>query len=291
MADKQCSVAGTPALYEGRHAVRTRADRIFRIAVAVPASIVFLMLILIVGRIIIKGIPALNLDFFIRAQKPFGEAGGGVAHAIIGTILLLVLAAAISIPLSLLASLYLHEHRDSQKARILSSAISTLQGIPSIVIGVVIYSWVVVPLRGFSAIAGSVSLSIVMIPVMTTIMKESLDMVPPSYMEGALALGVPRWRALTGVLIPAARSGLKESIGLGVARAAGETAPLLFTAFGSPYLTFSVTGPVSSLPLLIYEYIKSPYEDWHQKAWGAAFLLVLFIFSLNILTGMKRNNE
>lgn len=257
----------------------------------VPAFVVFLILVLIVGRIIIKGIPALNLDFFFRAQKPFGEPGGGIAHAIVGTILLLMLAAAISIPLSLLAGLYLHEQGNSRKARILAGAMSTLQGIPSIVIGVVVYSWIVVPLRGFSAIAGSVSLSIVMIPLMTTIMKESLDMVPPSYMEGALALGVPRWRALTGVLIPAARSGLRESIGLGVARAAGETAPLLFTAFGSPYLSFSVRGPVSSLPLLIYEYIKSPYEDWHQKAWGAAFMLVLFIFSLNILTGMKRNNE
>ncbi|MCX8013888.1 MAG: ABC transporter permease subunit, partial [Rectinema sp.] len=229
-----------------RYASRKTANRLFGFAIAVPAAMVLALLVLIIGRILIKGFAALNLDFFTQSQKPFGEPGGGIVHAIIGSLLLLAGAAVITIPLALLASLYLYEHKNSQKSRVLAAAMSTLQGLPSIVIGVVIYAWIVVPSRGFSAIAGSTALSIVMLPIMTTIMKESFDMVPPSYMEGALALGVPRWRALTGVLIPAARSGIKESIGLGVARAAGETAPLLFTAFGSPYFSFNIAGPVSS---------------------------------------------
>jgi phosphate transport system permease protein len=154
----------------------------------------------------------------------------------------------------------------------------------------VIYSWIVVPLRSFSALAGGTALAIVMLPLMTSMIHASLEMVPPSYLEAALALGVPRWRAIIDIILPASASGILEATSLGVARAAGETAPLIFTAFGNPFLSLSLKGPVSALPLVIYEYIKSPYDDWHQKAWGAALLLVLFVLILNMLIGSRKKH-
>lgn len=267
---------------------RKRKDIFFKIAVFVPAGIVVALLFLILAQVVVNGGAALNLDFFFQQQKPFGEVGGGIVQAIVGTLMVLVIAIVIALPLSLASGLYLYEHKGSKRADVLLNVVNTLQGIPSIVIGVVIYSWVVVPMKTFSALAGGISLSIVMLPLMVSMIKESLDMVPVSYLEAALALGVPRWRAIVEIILPAAGSGILEATGLGIARAAGETAPLIFTAFGNPFLSLNFNGPVSALPLVIYEYIKSPYDDWHRKAWGAALLLVLFVLCLNLFIGSRK---
>ena len=267
---------------------RKRKDIFFKIAVFVPAGIVVALLFLILAQVVVNGGAALNLDFFFQQQKPFGEVGGGIVQAIVGTLMVLVIAIVIALPLSLASGLYLYEHKGSKRADVLLNVVNTLQGIPSIVIGVVIYSWVVVPMKTFSALAGGISLSIVMLPLMVSMIKESLDMVPVSYLEAALALGVPRGRAIVEIILPAAGSGILEATGLGIARAAGETAPLIFTAFGNPFLSLNFNGPVSALPLVIYEYIKSPYDDWHRKAWGAALLLVLFVLCLNLFIGSRK---
>jgi phosphate transport system permease protein len=277
-------------VFKSRHQTRAQKDRFFKFAVMIPAGIVVALLVLILAQVVINGARALNVDFFFKEQKPFGETGGGIVQAIVGTIMLLGISIVVALPFSLLASLYLYEHRGSKRAKVLATAINTLQGIPSIVIGVVIYSWIVVPLRSFSSLAGGVALAIVMLPLMTSMIHASLEMVPSSYLEAALALGVPRWRAIIDIILPASASGILEATSLGVARAAGETAPLIFTAFGNPFLSLSLKGPVSALPLVIYEYIKSPYDDWHQKAWGAALLLVLFVLSLNVLIGSRKKH-
>lgn len=277
-----------PDVFVSRYAGRRRRDSLFRVAVIAPAAFVVGVLALIIAQVIVKGAAALNLSFFFQVQRPFGEAGGGVAQAIAGTALVLAMATALALPLALLASLYLYEKKGARGAGLLSGAVNTLQGIPSIVIGVVIYSWVVVPMKTFSALAGSIALAIVMLPLMTSMIRASLDLVPASYLEAALALGVPRWRAIVEIVLPAAAAGILEATGLGVARAAGETAPLMFTAFGSPFFSLNPAGPVSALPLVIYEYIKSPYDDWHQKAWGAALILVLFVLVLNLIIGARK---
>jgi len=275
-------------LFVSRYARRKRNDALFRVAVFVPAALVVGILTLIIAQVVVHGAAAMNVSFFFQQQKPFGEAGGGIAQAIVGTLMVLLIATAIALPLSLLASLYLYEKRGRRGAGLLSGSVNTLQGIPSIVIGVVVYSWVVVPMKTFSALSGGIALAIVMLPLMTSMIKESLDLVPASYLEAALALGVPRWRAIVEIVIPAAGAGILEGTGLGIARAAGETAPLMFTAFGNPFLSLNPAGPVSALPLVIYEYIKSPYDDWHQKAWGAALILVLFVLALNLAIGARK---
>jgi phosphate transport system permease protein len=275
-------------VFAGQYKGRKRKDILFRVAVLVPAGIVVALLFLIMAQVVVNGGKALNLDFFFQQQKPFGEVGGGIVQAIAGTLMVLAVAIVIALPFSLLTSLYLYEHKGSKRAEGLLNVVNTLQGIPSIVIGVVIYTWVVVPLRTFSAFAGGIALSIVMLPLMISMIKESLDMVPVSYLEAALALGVPRWRAVVEIVVPAAASGILEATGLGIARATGETAPLIFTSFGNPFLSLNFGGPVSALPLVIYEYIKSPYDDWHQKAWGAALLLVLFVLSLDLFIGTRK---
>ncbi|SLM17495.1 Phosphate transport system permease protein [uncultured spirochete] len=275
-------------VFAGQYRGRKRKDIFFRIAVMVPAGIVIALLFLILAQVVVNGAKSLNFDFFFQQQKPFGEIGGGIVQAIVGTLMLLATAIVIALPFSLLAALYLYEHKGSKRANGLLSVVNTLQGIPSIVIGVVIYSWVVVPMKTFSALSGGIALSIVMLPLMISMIKESLEMVPASYVEAALALGAPRWRVIVEIVLPAAGSGILEATGLGIARAAGETAPLLFTAFGNPFLSLNFKGPISALPLVIYEYIKSPYDDWHQKAWGAALLLVVFVLSLNLFIGTRK---
>ncbi len=275
-------------LFVSRYVRRKRKDALFRAIIFAPAALVTAILIFIVTQVVIKGATALNLDFFFQVQRPFGEVGGGVAQAIVGSLMVLAIATVLALPLALLASLYLYEKKGKRSADILSGAVNTLQGLPSIVIGVVIYSWVVVPMKTFSALSGGIALAIVMLPLMTSMIKASLDLVPATYLEAALALGIPRWRAIVEIVIPAAGSGILEGTGLGIARAAGETAPLMFTAFGNPFLSLNPAGPISALPLVIYEYIKSPYADWHQKAWGAALILVAFVLLLNLIIGTRK---
>lgn len=241
------------------------------------ATIVILPLCLIVRHLLVKGLPALNLSFFIHMPKPVGEAGGGMANAIVGTLILVGLGALVALPIGVGAGVYLAEFGRGRFATLVRYTADLLSGVPSIVVGVAAYGLVVLPMGGFSALAGGVALGILMLPTIIRSTEEVVRLVPQSYREAALALGAPRWKVTQQVVIPAARAGIVTASMLAVARAAGETAPLLFTALGNRFWSTSLDKPIASLPVFIYDYARAPYDDWNRQAWTAALVLVLVV--------------
>ena len=238
------------------------------------------VLLLILGYIAWRGVSSLSLQFLIDTPKPVGE-GGGIGNAILGTVVLLALASVIGLPIGIAAGVYLSEFGRGWFAGAIRFVADTLTGIPSIVTGVFVYTLVVLPL-GFSAMAGGIALGIIMIPIVTRTTEEMLRLVPESLREGALALGAPQWRVTTGVVLPAAASGIATGAMLAVARVAGETAPLLFTAFGSRFFNFYLDQPIASLTVQIFNYAVSPYDEWHAQAWAATLVLMTLILVINI---------
>ena len=240
-------------------------------------------LFLILFYIIKNGITAINWDFLVHLPKPVGEPGGGIANAIVGTLFLIVLASVVSIPLGIITGIYLSEYRLSKFTYWVRLAVEVIQGIPSIVIGILVYLWLVKPLGSFSALSGGIALGIMMLPVIIRTTEETLNLVPYSLKEASLALGVPYSRTIIKVVLPAALSGIITGILVGIARIAGETAPLLFTAFGNPFMNYNILKPINSLPAIIFNYAISPYPEWHSLAWGASFVLVIMVLSFNLL--------
>jgi phosphate transport system permease protein len=230
-----------------------------------------------------QGISALNWDFFTKMPKPVGESGGGMANALVGTGILLLIGGAIGLPVGILAGIYLAEYGDNPFGMIVRFMADVLSGVPSIVTGVVAYIIIVIPMGHFSALAGGVALGLLMIPTITRTTEEMIRLVPHSFREGALALGVPRWKTTLRVILPSALKGITTGVLLGIARAAGETAPLLFTALGNRFWSTSINEPIGSLTVFIYDYAKSPFEDWNRQAWAASFVLIALIFILSVL--------
>jgi phosphate transport system permease protein len=263
---------------------RVRADGSFRGLVIALSLVATVPLALILLFIVIRGASSINWQFLTQLPKPMGESGGGIANAIVGTLLLILVSSAISIPLGVIAGIFLAESGRSRLGAIARLSIETLMGIPSIVIGLVAYTWVVKPMGHFSALSGGVALAMIMLPVITLSTEETLRLVPDSLREAALALGVSYPRTIRKVILPAGLSGIVTGSLLAVARGAGETAPLLFTSFGSPYMETSILKPMGSLPQTIFVYATSPYNDWHDLAWGAAFVLLVLVLVLNIVT-------
>jgi phosphate transport system permease protein len=239
-------------------------------------------LFLILLFIIKNGLSALDWNVFLEIPRPVGEKGGGISNAIVGSFFLVVIAGVPSIPLGIAAGVYLSEHKDSKLSYLGRLAVEILQGTPSIVIGIIAYLWIVIPMGGFSALSGGIALGIMMLPMIVTATAETLNLIPDSLKEGALALGVPCYRTVVKVILPAGLSGILTGVLIGIARIAGETAPLLFTAFGNAFMNWNVMKPVNALPLLIYNYATSPYPEWHRLAWGASCVLVGFVLSLNL---------
>ncbi len=265
---------------------RIVADKLFRGLIIVLAFICMLPMFLILSFIIKNGISAINWGFLVSLPRPMGEAGGGISNALVGSAILVLIASLISIPLGILAGIYLSEYRKVRFAYFSRLSVEILQGIPSIVIGIIAYVWIVLPMGSFSALSGGVALGIMMLPVIVMSTEETLKLIPDPLKEASLALGVPYPRTILKVILPAGLSGIGTGVILGIARIGGETAPLLFTAFGSPFMGLDIFKPVNSLPLLIFNYATSPYPEWHTLAWGASFVLVVFILSLNILAKM-----
>lgn len=234
--------------------------------------------------IIKAGISAINWNFLVSIPKPVGEAGGGIANALIGTAIIILTAAIIAIPIGIICGIYLNEYKKSKVAYWASICVDVLQGIPSIVMGIIGYLWLVLPFRGHSAISGSVVLAIMMLPIIIRSTEETLKLLPDSLKEAAYALGMPFHRVILKVIIPCGFSGIISGVMLSVARVAGETAPLLFTAFGNPFIETRLTQPMQTLPLLIFNYATSPYNDWQTLAWGASLILLIFVLVLNLLT-------
>jgi phosphate transport system permease protein len=251
-----------------------------------------LPLFLIIQFIFSKGATSLNLDFFTQLPKPVGEMGGGMYHAIIGTIYLVGLGSIISIPIGLVCGIYLSEYGSGKLANMLRFSTDLLTGVPSIIIGIFAYILIVVPLKGFSAMAGSVALALIILPIVIRSTEEILKLIPDHIREAGLALGLPRWKVIFFVVVKGSVPGLITGIMLAISRAAGETAPLLFTAFGNMYTSYHIGQPMASLPVQIYNYAISPFEDWQRQAWAGAFTLIILVLGLNLTarTIVNRHN-
>ena len=233
--------------------------------------------------VISKGIGALNLDFFTHMPVPVGEVGGGMANAIVGTVIITGIGALVAIPIGVMSGIYVAEYRSSQFSNAVRFAADTLNGVPSIVVGVFVYGLVVLPFKQFSAIAGGVGLGVIMIPIIMRTTEELLRLVPDTLREGALALGATRARAVFTVVLPAALPGIMTGIVLALARVAGETAPLLFTSFNNRFFSTNLRQPMSSLTVQVYTYAISPYDDWHRQAWAGALVLVSLVLACSLL--------
>jgi phosphate transport system permease protein len=239
-------------------------------------------LLAVLGYVLVQGGSALNLAFFTETPKPVGEVGGGMANAIVGTLVLVGLACLLGLPVGIGAGVYLAEYgRGSRLATLVRFTTDVLTGIPSITIGLFAYTLIVLPMRSFSALAGGVALAIIMLPTVTRATEEMLRLVPDSLREGGLALGIPRWKTVLQIALPTAMSGILTGALLAVARAAGETAPLLFTAFGNRFWNSDLTQPIAALPLQIFAYAIAPYDDWHRQAWAGALVLVGLVLVLS----------
>ena len=249
--------------------------------VAVLLALVPLAMILFY--VISQGAVALNWAFFTQIPKPVGEAGGGMGNAILGTLILIGIAAVIAVPVGVISGVHLAEYGGTRFASSVRFAADVLNGVPSIVIGIFAYGLVVLPVHQFSALAGGFALSIMMVPIVARTTEELLRLVPSGLKEGALALGATRMRAMATVILPAALPGILTGVLVALARIAGETAPLLLTSFNNRFWSTSLTQPIGSLTVQVFTYAISPYEDWHRQAWAGAFVLVMMILILSIV--------
>ena len=229
-----------------------------------------------------SGIGSVNWAFFTQLPKPVGEAGGGMANAIAGTFILLGLAAMIGVPVGVLGGVHLSECGSSKLNWWIRFTADVLNGVPSIIWGIVVYALAVVPMKGFSAWAGGIVLGMMMIPLIMRTTEEVLQLVPNGYREASLALGIAEWRTIVQIILRTALKGIVTGVLLALARVAGETAPLLFTAFGNRFWNHSLSDPIAALPLQIFNYAVSPYDDWHRQAWAGAFVLLLLITVIDV---------
>jgi phosphate transport system permease protein len=276
----------TPLRAGRANVVRRRLTNSLVVVLAVLATAaVILPLLAILFYLLKQGVSSLNLAFFTQIPKPVGEAGGGMENAIVGSGIILLLASALGIPLGIGAGIYLAEYGgDSRFGHVVRFTADVLNGVPSIVMGIAVYALIVLPQKHFSAFAGGVVLGIMMVPTVTRTTEEMLRMVPSAIREAALGLGVPSWRSVLFITLRTASAGIVTGCMLAFARVAGETAPLLFTAFGNAFRSTSLNEPIAALPLQIFVYAISPYEEWHRLAWaGALVLIVLIIVSVALV--------
>jgi len=241
-------------------------------------------LFVILGCLAWKGATSLHWSFFTNLPAPVGESGGGIANAIVGTGKLLMLAALVGIPVGLLGAVYVAEFASATSAFFVRYATDLLNGVPSIVIGIFAYIVVVLSMHHFSALAGGFALGVMMVPIILRSCEEFLRAVPRSLREGAMAVGASKWKTIATVVIPAASSGILTAILLSLARVAGETAPLVFTAYGNQFWPHGLNEPAAALPVVIYNYALSPYDDWHRQAWAAGLVLIVLVVVTNLLT-------
>jgi len=265
-----------------RAAVRRLRSRFMVGLMALAVLLAVLPLLLILGTLVAKGASSLNLAFFTRMPVPAGETGGGVLHAIVGTLMIVGTACLIGLPFGIGGGIYCAEYPGSKLATLTRFVSDVLNGTPSIVVGVFAWTWIVATQKHFSALAGSVALAMLMIPMVTRTTEEMIKLVPHSLREAALALGYSRWRTSLTVVVRTTLPGIVTGSLLAVARVAGETAPLLFTALGSQYLSFNLDQPMAALPLVVFTYATGPYEEWHQLAWATALVLILVVLVLSI---------
>ncbi len=250
--------------------------------IVVLAGVALVPLFSVLYYVIAHGMSSINWEFFTSLPAPVGDSGGGIGHAILGSVILIVMASLISIPLGLGMAILLSEYKQKPISRVLGVVIELLSSIPSIVIGLFAYAIVVKPFKGFSAHAGAIALSMIMVPIIARTTEEMLRLVPQSVREAGLALGLPKYKVILKIVVQGSLSSILVGLILAVARIAGETAPLLFTAFASGQWFQGLNQPIASIPVQIYTYAISPYDEWHDKAWGGALILILMVLGLNL---------
>lgn len=247
------------------------------------ALLVLLPLFSILSDLLRQGFSSLNWDFFTKLPKPVGESGGGMANAIMGTLILLVLALCVGVPVGMGTGIYISEYAHSRFAYVIRFITDIMNGIPSIVYGIFAYTLFVLPMKSFSAYSGGFALGIIMIPIITRTTEQFIRMVPPQLREAGMALGVPQWRVTTDIVLQTAKGGIITGIMVALSRVAGETAPLLFTAFGNRFWHSDLGQPIAALPMQIFAYAISPFDDWHSQAWAGALVLIAIVFIVNLL--------
>ena len=262
---------------------RRAISRVMGALTAIAAGVIILPLVVIFAFLVYQGSAALNLDFFIHLPKPVGEVGGGMANAIVGSLILIGLAACLGVPVGVLGGLYLAESRDRRLPWLVRFLADVLNGVPSIVIGIFVYALVVRPLRHFSAVAGGIALGVIMIPIVLRTTEELVRLVPASLREAGLALGIAEWKVMLRIVVTTASAGIMTGVMVAVARIAGETAPLLFTAFGNRFWHHGLDQPIAALPLQIFAYAIAPYDDWHRQAWAGALVLISIVLVVSVL--------
>jgi phosphate transport system permease protein len=273
-------LAPTPAFQR-----RRIASALASACVTLCAAAAVAILLIILAHVIVQGLPSLNLAFFTERPLPPGETGGGVAPAILGTLQMLAVAGLFGIPIGVGTAIYLSEYGRGNLARLISFSVDLIAGLPSIVIGVFVWAWLVRNVVGqYNGFAGGIALAIIMIPILTRTVEETLRIVPDPLREASLALGIPRWKTIMRVVLPTAQAGVITGVVLSLARAGGETAPLLLTALGNQFFNLDLFQPTAALPIQIYNYARSPYADWQAKAWGGALVLITLIGVLSALT-------
>ncbi len=265
--------------------IRTRkAKNFLMISFCILSSIITIIpLIYIFFYTTFAGISSLNLNFIIEMPKPVGEEGGGIANAIVGTLILIAIGSSFGIPVGVLSGIYLSEFSKTRFSLLVRFVTDVLSGTPSIIIGIFIYGLIVIPMQRFSAIAGGVALGILMIPIISRTTEEMLKLIPITIREASLALGITRWKTTVFIVLKAALPGIINGILLAIARIAGETAPLLFTSFGNNFWSTKLDEPISSIAVQIFNYAISPYEDWHRKAWTGALILITLVFIISLI--------
>ena len=268
---------------DARLGLRNTKSILFKAVIIFFAFVITIPLIIVLLYIIKQGAMQVNWHFLTHIPAPEGETGGGIANALVGSIILVAMSSIVAIPIGMLAGIYLSENPGTRLAYWSGLCVDILQGVPSIVVGIVVYFWIVKPI-GFSAVSGSIALAIMMLPIVIRSTEQTLLLLPPSLKEAALSLGVPYHRVILKVIVPCGFAGILSGIILSIARIIGETAPLLFTALGSSLFSTNILKPMESLPHLIYTYATSPYDDQHDLAWGASFILLMFVLLLNIFT-------
>jgi len=263
---------------------RRKATNVGMLSISTLCAIIAILpLLLIFFYTISQGLQYLSVDFFIKMPKPVGETGGGMANAIVGTLILISIGCVVGLPIGILAGIYLSEFGNNVFGTSVRFLTDVLSGVPSIVVGVVAYTLIVLPMKHFSALAGGVALGILMVPTVTRTTEEMIRLVPHSYREAGLALGIPQWKTTVMIVCRTAMKGIVTGVLLSIGRAAGETAPLLFTALGNRFWSTAIDQPIASLTAFIYEYAKAPFEDWNRQAWTAALVLILLISVLSLL--------
>jgi phosphate transport system permease protein len=270
--------------YDRRYLIRKGTEWLAWLGMLLCTGVALFFLLMILGYVTYHGAAAISWEFLTALPVPAGESGGGIANALVGSLLVVAVATLMAMPLGLGAAIFINEFPSARLGRAVRFMAEVLTGVPSIVVGLFAYALVVRPLGSFSGLSGSVAYAFIMIPIILIASHEAFRLVPTSLREASLALGVPKWRTILWVVLPVSSRALLTGAVLAISRALGEAAPMLFTAFGNPFWNVNLSKPIATVPLLIYTYATGPYDDWHQKAWAASFVLLALVLITSVLT-------